>query len=883
MMNKLKEIIFPDKYVNQEAIDALTDITQNTYIIKASTGQGATTALLNHTTSNHIMVSPNVGMIEGKEKDKYERRIKYNSNKQLFIYGKSKDKWKDVEEYLDNTDIYKQNLILNTTPDQLWILWKNNQELYYRIIQIPIFVDEIHAYFEDSTLREDMGAVLELIYNDWNACFTLSTATPTYDFLDVPKDKDVKYYKLISEVAPKKEIQYTENSNHLEEFVYDQNAKGNPVAVFSNNLNVHKKFKDLRVLNMVGENLALKLAPFERGNTKGAFNYSDYDVIILSSRYFAGYDLELDCSICIVSQQANEAYKININNLVQAYGRCRGKVHDALYINATSKIDSNNNNIHVPSGIKEVNNSIQHFEGELVYYQSIVSRSTSYFEVIHHKCITQAIHVNRSKLFSPTRDKINDYHQYNRGVFDKALIGYNFEVFDYKSTNAEQKMHKSTKLNERLLNLLSIDEYEFKKDYTKIKYNIRHMKKGAFNSKIALEYLTALLLKKTQSEKLHNKLYNKSFSVKGFYKSFNLFLRANVDTSYYYEQLSQKELSNSNRLYRDETIIEILKNQTHLTNDWQVLYKIHQITNNQFSNEIERAMVKLIEANNFKLYKDYIGDKNHRVERVSEVISKRIKELSEYLNTQELEWLNEAVKDLFTSLDRGAKVYPVTKNSLKKKMVNYLIFILTNGKGYHHSKYIKNREYNAMVMLEKVFRKINPLIYIEIDLTAATPQLVDGILKTSIGLDVYSNLMMAKEVSRDKAKRIYNSTVNNHELSVNYAKSIYIASGYNPPQALKLAKMTAQIKKGSFYGLITKMEKRVIEKYQDVLSIKSFRHHDGIIFSKESIDDRHITIPTIMDGLVYHVEVFNDGGLYDGQTTNVPYDSNNTINNYYFL
>jgi len=140
--------------------------------------------------------------------------------------------------------------------------------------------------------------------------------------------------------------------------------------------------------------------------------------------------------------------------------------------------------------------------------------------------------------------------------------------------------------------------------------------------------------------------------------------------------------------------------------------------------------------------------------------------------------------------------------------------------------------------------------------------------------------MKAKEVSRDKAKRIYNSTVNNHELSVNYAKSIYIASGYSSQKALELAKMTAQIKKGCFYGMITKMEKRVIEKYQGVLSIKSLRHHDGIIFSKESIDNRHITIPTIMDGLVYHVEVFNDGGSYDGPITNVPHNSNFTIENY---
>jgi hypothetical protein len=876
---RIETIKFATRFVNQEAINALTDISCNTYIIKGSTGLGATTALLNYTCGNYIIISPNVGMIEGKEEVKY----KFNSSLQLFIYSKSIDKWKDVEEYLEFTDITKQNLIINTTPDQLLILWKTKKSLYEKLLQIPVFVDEIHAYFEESDLREDMGAALELIYNEWKACFTLSTATPTFNFLDIPKDKDIKFYKLVRENDKPKKLQYSSDIKHLEEFVYDEHSNGNRVIVFSNNLRVHKKFTDLRVANLVGDNLALKLAPFGRGNLGRNINYKDYDVIILSSRYFAGYDLDMDCSICIVSEQANEAYKINVQNLVQSYGRVRQNVPNALYINTTSTFDTYKNMIQIPRSMKEVNVVIKQYESELSSKQSKINVANAYYEVASEKCITQAMYVNRSLLFSDARNKINDYHQYNESVFIDTIKVYNFEVDEYDSTHLETKSYKTTKLNQRLLNLLSKEEYEFERDYTKIKYNIRHLKKGAFNCKLALEYLTAYLVKMTGSEILMDKLYNKSFSVKDFYKSMDLFLRTNVNTQYYFEQLSAQEASNAFRIYNHEKVAKRLKKESHLTNDWQTLYAIHQITSGSFSSEIRRNIIKHIEANDYNLYRKYINDKNHRTVAVKKAILKRLEGLSEYLNIQELEWLNEVVEDVYKRLDKGKELYPVTENNLKIKMVDYLVFLMTDGNGYHGTKLKKSREYNSMVILPRVFRKINPLIYLEIDLTAANPQLIDRVLGSNIGLYVYANLMKSRNISRDEAKKLYNTTVNNHELSEKSAKKVYLDCGYHPSLALKLSKLTAQVPKGSFYEFITPKEKKTIESYQRALGIKSHRYHDGIVVSKESIDSQYITIPTQMDGYKYHVNVHNDGIVYEGLTTDVPHSSKESIENYQYL
>ena len=109
----VREISFDGQYINGYAEKVLTEPYKNKYIIKGSTGIGGTTAILNYNKSSYIIVSPNVGMIRSKEKN----RDKYSSDKQFFRYEGSKDNWIDVINYLESTDT--PNAIINTTPDQI--------------------------------------------------------------------------------------------------------------------------------------------------------------------------------------------------------------------------------------------------------------------------------------------------------------------------------------------------------------------------------------------------------------------------------------------------------------------------------------------------------------------------------------------------------------------------------------------------------------------------------------------------------------------------------------------------------------------------------------------------------------------------------------------
>ena len=99
---------------SDEAQQELLDTRRNKYVRKDATGLGATTSVLNDIHQNWLVVSPNIGMIKSKA-----HRL-YQNQEVFFIYGKSKDKWKHVIDYVDN---HPSRIVkINTTPDQIVIV-----------------------------------------------------------------------------------------------------------------------------------------------------------------------------------------------------------------------------------------------------------------------------------------------------------------------------------------------------------------------------------------------------------------------------------------------------------------------------------------------------------------------------------------------------------------------------------------------------------------------------------------------------------------------------------------------------------------------------------------------------------------------------------------
>ncbi|SNR33815.1 hypothetical protein [Lutibacter flavus] len=875
--NEEVEIIkFLDYVGNDENANAvLTDFSYHKFIDK-NTGVGITTAAYNYKGGNLIIISPNIVQITDKIDGKYY------SDKQLGIYGETKDLWQEAMDYFGFVEIEKQNLIINCTPNQITWLYQNRKDIFGEIIQIPVLVDEIHAFTQDAVFRVEMGFCMELVYKKWEAKMTLTTATPIYGGHDIPKELDIKYYKFQRYDEPTKSLRYSTKKDDAFDFVYNENNNKNKVAVFTNNIRYHKSFSDLKTKSGTGDALRVKLAPFNGDTSREKLSFDDCDIIVFSSSYFAGFDINQDCSVCIISEQNNDAYKININNLVQSYGRCRKTVQNALYVNITSPQNGSENCTQISE--EDVITSFTMFKDDFTYFSSVVGKYSAYYQVSHHKSITQSMDVNRAFLFNNALNTMNDYQQYNKGIFIERMKEYNFKVSDYVTTNTAVSKKKSTVFSERLLNLMDIDKPQLLKDYNKIKNNIKNKSngKGVFSSKDALEYLSAYFLKVTNTSQLVEKLRtSKRVKRKDIYASMNLLLRVNTDTKYYTEQLSEEAKKNAIRLYANNDIREILEENTDLTNDWQFLYNIHQITYEKLSVEYEREIKILIEANNEELYKKYESNPQ-RYRDVLRVISSRVDEIFEPLSTTEIELIKDIVKKLFKRIDKGKSLYFVTFKSLRDKMVNNNLFLLTEGQANHRTILKKNREYNAMTQLSKVFRKAIPLRYLSIDLTSAHPQIIDQILGTKIGMQVYDNLMENMGISRAEAKRFFNMTLNNYKFTVAQAQKIYLDSGYDKDNALKLAKMTAKVPKGSFYVKMTMHEKRIIEKYRRILPVTCHRFHDALIVSEEAILESNIVLPTQVDEFFYHVELYNDGSEYMGPTTDTPHSSKNTIDNYQF-
>ena len=173
---KIQDFVSNDASAN----DLVTNFNSNKYIIKGDTGIGGTSAILNITDQNIIIISPLTGMIVGKEAKKLHH--------QMFKYKKSKDNWFHYEQEIS----LGNKVILNCTPEQIIELKKNNPDLFQKVMQIPFFVDEFQVYSE-SHYRKKMPVFYNILFTEHRGYYTLSTASPTHQHLDIPKHIKEKF------------------------------------------------------------------------------------------------------------------------------------------------------------------------------------------------------------------------------------------------------------------------------------------------------------------------------------------------------------------------------------------------------------------------------------------------------------------------------------------------------------------------------------------------------------------------------------------------------------------------------------------------------------------------------------------------------------------
>jgi hypothetical protein len=182
------------------------------------------------------------------------------------------------------------------------------------------------------------------------------------------------------------------------------------------------------------------------------------------------------------------------------------------------------------------------------------------------------------------------------------------------------------------------------------------------------------------------------------------------------------------------------------------------------------------------------------------------------------------------------------KNDIKRsgevtKILLSLLYLLSYDHQAFTYKKSEGRTYNAFTSLNKVYRIHEmPFQLVELDIKSANPQIIDKIFNfDGRWKGVYSNLMSAYQIDRTESKILFNSTLNNHRLTVTTAYEIYLNAGYQKNEANQLAEATANQSKGAWFKLMANQEGEIMQNFIDA-NLKDSRYiriHDALYIEPE--------------------------------------------------
>lgn len=824
---------------NLEATNAVSQFTNNKLIIKGSTGIGGTSTILGITNQTIIIVSPLTGMIIGKEQTKQEH--------QLFIYQNSKDRWSDVSSKLSNG----LHFILNTTPEQILELQKNNIYLFNQLLKQKVYIDESHLAAE-ADYREALGQFMHIVFTEWQNFFILSTATPVFNNLDLPSTlKDsIEIIKIQRNNQLIKNIEKLPASNY-QNWIIEEVKKGNKVVFFTNDIKIIRNIvalNDISTQTLLGDILQTKAKTTRQYTSEEVQNMKngiieDKDVLILSTKFLIGFDVPYNASVGIMANYSdhNKVDNRSINDIVQAYGRVRGNVINAAlfynsnFFNDLTSIETYINNIKNEMGnnhIQNVANWLPKIEMIRTYTNELTNSLSEYgFNIIDNNPSLVAVipsgHTISDKINFLTnldivdlRDDVNkvleriagdneDYSGFNTKFLALFASAYIIAIAENNWLN-EAINTPHLKYNRLVLNL---------KTFLDANISLNVEQDSIIKYKITTKTITTA--KNNGAESKHFKLIYEN----------NLLLQkcAMVINSLYVIDYIDEILSDEDKEMRD--ITDAISNQ---------IFKCLGVYISKRLNIKENSIEKIINDSNINKIESILISRDTKP---SEIFKNLIRDIFNTLtfnpNEQQLIYINKKVKEnidtIFKENELSIKsklnMIRSTTDKQQENHANYILGLLSLNVAGHMYGFRRtkkdDREYNVATKVPKFFRKYTPYQMLEVDIISANAQIVDQILKTNIGLEIYQNLMSYYNITRDEAKIKYNSTLNNYKLPVKKAEEVYIAAGYTNNKAKELAKLTSGNK--IFYTM-TLNEGRIMKEYQIVARMQNYiRVHDSYI------------------------------------------------------
>ena len=578
----------------------------------------------------------------------------------------------------------------------------------------------------------------------------------------------------------------------IEEALFTADSNGRKLLIATNDTSLHKLFSksDYKVLNLVGDNMNTKLSPYKYKD-KDDEDPNLYDIIMISSKYFVGFDL--NNVVVDVLIDTNPHYKhtlIGVNNIVQIIGRPRkGVGRIILCINLLEPEDKD----------------------KKVCFNSSISKDD----------IEKSINnVNPNNWIKEHANIINNWKHYqlrDRKVLENELKRYNINLVKWNDNRTIKNsiIIKKHLWGDKINQLLITDLNELKLDlYNVIKY-LKYKDDGIFSSDEALLFYTAIMIKshnidiKIQSKDKPSRKYKElNKHIKGdenwdlLYLSYKCRSKLNKDTFEHLDTTTRKEMMDHIKI-RSTPSIEML---------------------NSYEDAISCYLdcLKLLKSN-----KIVIDEKEEKK------LEDRCKEYFKKNKTNEIKTEKQLLNSIGYACLLLLDLEHWNTHSYKKE--------------FWDSPLKKNREYNSFTTLPRKLRKSLPIELTEIDINSANPSFIDILVGSDISNIVYENVSKLKNCNRERAKEIYNTFLNYDENTMSDSSKFFESIGYNYEQANKIAKMATN-KKGSMYEKMTEIEKQVIDKITNRLKyasdvklgkrrknmiIPSYRLHDAIIFKSK--------------------------------------------------
>ena len=448
---------------------------------------------------------------------------------------------------------------------------------------------------------------------------------------------------------------------------------------------------------------------------------------------------------------------------------------------------------------------------------------------MNNDLVTTENHVNRSKLNAKTLNEINKIILNNKEKIEDEFKKFNIKIIDYSPIKKNIQNKSNLKFNERLKNLSRENSFIIKdKCFDEIE-NIKIAKSdsGTYSPKHLLERYTAYIIKELDNMDLNNNLNDGNLKPSKFYPKINKILQKNYPNDYFsdYYRISNKSLAQIKVLINKPAI------DTKILNTWHMLFCIYHFSLKNLNAADSRVLKIYLIKNDWDIIKEFKSDKKNRVKLSLNKIKSKLKDSNISLNRIEIDEVQSKIKEQF----KAKKHIKISESSLINNLKKSLSFLISPSRNYN----IKgNRDYNPITQLPKFLRKFIPFKYVQLDVASANPQFVDIILGTQISQEVYDNIVDFNKITRDEAKRKYNSMLNKHFLTQNEAFNFYCREcKYPSDKAKELAKLTAQVDKGSFFENMTLKESLVINYYIDNNFRNGIRLHDAIVIPEWHVPD----------------------------------------------